>query len=150
MSTPAVALFRAPNTSLSNFPGPKTLPLLPSIGRTNLRIETPVTSHCVFPGRFPSRLIRESVRFELFTHGRCDSLPGGRLSASKSDCHSLLRVASRFCVGYHLRQPMAPLGGFGARPWCKNVTPQHTNGKSEHSHAEHFGGSRRHRGSRIG
>ena len=68
-------------------------------------IETALTSHCVFSGLFLSRLLRkdpENLRFQTVANERSDSLPGGRLSASKSDCRSARRVASGFCVGYHL------------------------------------------------
>ena len=69
MSTPAVALFRAAALPLQATPvAPIPSTLSASIARAICRIETPVTSHCVFPGRFPSRLIRESARFRLFSH----------------------------------------------------------------------------------
>jgi hypothetical protein len=54
MSTPSAPLFRAPHAAFSN----NSLEVA-TLVRSKCRIETPLTSHCVFLDRFQSRLIQK-------------------------------------------------------------------------------------------
>src|ERR1700739_3274747 len=89
------------------------------------RIGTPVTSHCVFPGRFPSRLIRESARFRLFSHTHAeitcqeaDFLHPTEIAGSR---RALPRVfASVIILDNHRRRQCGLVRAYGAENVTRN------------------------------
>lgn len=82
------------------------------------------TFHCALriSRSFPVIRTERNVEFESMLG--CSVLLSGRPSyASKSDCGPSRRVASRFLVGYHLRQPQSESKGLvrahgEPRPYC--------------------------------